>query len=166
MYKKSDLFMVAKGQSISNGVTRLVVTGLGSGYVPVAPGTAGSLLGFLIFWLVKSHLYIYGLILILILLLGFIFIPQGEEKIFKKKDERKIVLDEIFGMLFCFWGIIFKDIILAIIGFLIFRLLDILKPPPARYLEKLNGAPGVMLDDFVVGIYTNLILRIILPFFK
>lgn len=154
---------VAKRQPISNGVVKIIVTGLGCGYIPVIPGTSASLFGFLIFWLVKDYLYIYGLVLILVLFLGFISIPQAE-KIFQRKDDRKIVIDEIFGILFCFWGIIFKNIKLAMLGFLIFRLLDILKPPPARRLERLSGASGVMLDDFVAALYTNLILRLILKF--
>ena len=148
---------------MEKGFVKVIVSGLGCGYVPILPGTSGTFLGFLIFWAVKDHFYIYGLVLILILLLGFIFIPQAE-KIFQKKDDTKIVLDEIFGILFCFWGIVFVDITLAIVGFLLFRLLDILKPPPARGIEKLSGATGVMLDDLVAAGYTNLILRLILKF--
>ena len=131
--------------------------------MPIFPGTSGTLFGFIIFWAVKNNLYIYGLVLILILLLGFIFISQAE-KIFLKKDDTKIILDEIFGILFCFWGIGFVDVTLAVVGFLLFRLLDILKPPPARGCEKLHGATGVMLDDFVAAGYTNLILRLMLKF--
>ena len=75
-----------------------------------------------------------------------------------------MVIDEIFGILLSFWGLAVKDLKFIITGFLIFRLLDITKPPPARRLEKLPGAGGVMLDDLVAALYTNLILRLILKF--
>ncbi|MEA3369612.1 MAG: phosphatidylglycerophosphatase A [Candidatus Ratteibacteria bacterium] len=163
MHKEESLLTVAKRQPISNGVIKIIVSGLGCGYVPIFPGTSGTLLGFIIFWGVKNNLYIYGLVLILIVLLGFIFISQAE-KIFRRKDDTKIVLDEIFGILFCFWGIGFVDVPLAVVGFLLFRLLDILKPPPARSCEKLHGAAGVMLDDLAAAGYTNLILRLMLKF--
>jgi len=144
---------------------KAIVTSLGLGYIPTIPGTFASLFGFLIFWLVKDYLYVYGLFLIGILCLGFIFVPQAE-RIFGKKDDRKIVIDEIFGILFSFWGIVFKDVQLAIVGFFIFRLLDVLKPFPARRIETLSGATGVMLDDFIAAGYTNLVLRGIVYFIR
>lgn len=137
------------------------VTGFGCGYSPIIPGTIASLFGFSIYCIVRNFIFIYGLILVLSLYAGFIFIPRAE-RIFKKKDDKKIVIDEIFGILFCFWGLPFINWFLGLTGFLIFRVLDILKPPPARQIESLNGASGVMLDDFFVALYTNLVLRMII----
>jgi len=161
--EKSDLSTVAKRKLIYNRISKIAVTGLGCGYVPFLPGTTASLFGLFIFWLVKDFLFVYGLVLISILVMGFIFVSRGE-KILGNKDDKKIVIDEIFGILFCFWGVIFKGFIFGFVGFLIFRLLDILKPFPCRRIEKLPGASGVMLDDFFAAVYTNLILRGILYF--
>ena len=147
----------------SDFFVKLIVTGLGCGYIPVISGTTGSLFGLLIFYLVKDNFLFYLTLSILILILGFIFVPRAE-KIFAKKDDRKVVIDEIFGILLSFWGLAVKDLKFIITGFSIFRLLDITKPPPARRLEKLPGAGGVMLDDLVAALYTNLILRLILKF--
>ena len=75
-----------------------------------------------------------------------------------------IVIDEACGMLL---ALVFvpMNLFSVILGFFIFRILDILKPPPAKRMEKLTGSLGVMFDDIVAAIYTNLILQIIFRFF-
>jgi phosphatidylglycerophosphatase A len=80
----------------------------------------------------------------------------------KKKDPGCIVIDEIAGIMVTFIGLPF-NITTAVPGFLIFRLFDILKPFPIRYIErKLSGGAGVVLDDVAAGIYSNLSLRVVI----
>jgi phosphatidylglycerophosphatase A len=137
-------------------------TGIGIGYSPVAPGTLGSLLSIFIYYFFLSSInsYIYGFLLIVFVFFS-IAISEKAQKYFGKKDDQRIVLDEIVGLLFSFLFLEGK-LNLILIGFILFRFFDILKPFPIRRLEKLfKGGYGIVLDDVVAGIYTNIILQII-----
>ena len=82
---------------------------------------------------------------------------------FKEKDSKRIVIDEIIGFLIAMFLIPFEfKFILA--AFIIFRVIDILKPFPIRRLEKLPGGWGVMCDDLLAGVYANLIMQAIRKF--
>jgi phosphatidylglycerophosphatase A len=80
------------------------------------------------------------------------------------KDPGAVVIDEVAGMLVT---LAFLEVSLAgaVAGFLIFRLLDVIKPPPARRLEDLHGGPGIMFDDVMAGIYSNIALRGLIALF-
>jgi phosphatidylglycerophosphatase A len=86
------------------------------------------------------------------------------EKIYKRKDASMIVIDEATGMLLSLFCVPFS-MFAVILGFFLFRIFDILKPPPARRMEKLTGSLGIMFDDIIAAIYTNLILQIIFRIF-
>jgi phosphatidylglycerophosphatase A len=130
------------------------------GYLPFIPGTFGSLAGLLLVYLIKGNIIFYVLVTLALLNLGFLVTTEAEE-ILGRKDARPIVIDEVCGMLIAFLFVP-CDIQLVIIGFFIFRLLDTVKPPPSDRLERLKGAIGVMSDDIVAGIYTNIILQVVL----
>ena len=137
----------------------LLGTGFGSGYFPLAPGTAGTVVGVCFFWCFSK----FPPLLYLLTLLSFIFlsawIAEGAEKFFQQKDARAIVIDEIAGFLVTMLWIPFTVINVGI-GFLIFRILDILKPYPAGWIDRnLSGGWGIVLDDVAAGIYANLILQ-------
>jgi len=146
---------------MSNELIKFIATGAYSGYSPVAPGTAGSAVGILIYLLAFSlqlSAFSYLLLTISIVLIG-IWVSGKAEYIFKRKDSQKIVIDEIAGILISlfmmphgFW--------IVVSGFLIFRIIDISKP--FYMLERLPKGFGVMMDDVAAGIATNLILRIFL----
>jgi len=126
----------------------------------VVPGTCGSLLTFILVWLfVPQGFYLLGGIAILVFLVS-LWSATGAERVFGK-DNRKIVIDEGCGMLISFLFLP-KRFFLYILAFVIFRGLDIIKPPPAKDCEKLEGGLGVTLDDVVAGIYTNLIMQILI----
>jgi phosphatidylglycerophosphatase A len=127
------------------------------------PGTAGSLGGLVVYSLVKNNDILYAFTIFFLFLLGMIFVGEAE-KIYKRKDAGMIVIDEACGMLLALFFVP-SSIFSVVLGFFIFRILDILKPPPAKRLEKLAGAHGVMLDDIVAAIYTNLILQLIFRIF-
>lgn len=139
---------------------RFIATGCYSGYSPIAPGTAGSILGLLIFWLIPGF---RGYLLLSICMITFfigVWAATQVEKMEKKKDSGIIVIDEIVGM----WlSLVFLPISMHFIwwigAFFLFRLFDIIKPFPAGRSQSLKGGWGVMIDDVFAGIYANLVLQ-------
>ncbi|MCK4400962.1 phosphatidylglycerophosphatase A [bacterium] len=131
------------------------------GYSPYAPGTVGSLAGLGLYWILSRHCssWLYFSVLALLFIIG-ILIGKKAEEVFEKKDCRKFVLDEVFGILIALISIPFSAFYM-ISAFILFRIFDILKPFPAKSLEKLPYGWGVMLDDAAAGIYANLALWII-----
>jgi len=137
-----------------------VATGFFIGTVPFAPGTFGSLIGLPVCFLLSRLNFLLSVICILVFILFAIGIASAAEKILKQKDAGEIVIDEIAGLIVTFIGIPFT-LKTVIVGFIIFRAFDILKPFPIRLLEKkVAGGPGVVLDDVLAGLYGNLILRL------
>ncbi len=140
----------------------ILATGFGVGYSPIAPGTLGTLIGILVFYFLSNIASpIYEITLI-----GFFFlsvwISENAEIFFGKKDDQRIVIDEITGFLVTMLWVP-QTAILIVIGFFLFRFFDILKPFPIRHLEKrLKGGYGVVLDDVMAGIYANIVLQMIL----
>ena len=134
------------------------------GHSPFMPGTMGSLGGLIVYVLVKNNEILYGFSILFLFMLGVIFTAEAE-KIYKRKDARMIVIDEACGMLFALFFVP-ASMFSVILGFFLFRILDILKPPPAKRVEKLTGALGVMFDDIIAAIYTNVILQIVTRLFR
>ena len=149
--------------SLRNFFIKLISTFFFIGYLPLIPGTFGSLAGVGVFYLLgASSGLVYFLVLLGIIILGGLT-SNATEKILQKKDPGCIVIDEVAGMLVAlsFMPLNFKVIIL---GFLIFRILDTLKPYPADKIQLAHGSIGVMGDDLVAGLYTNLVLSVIVKF--
>ena len=139
----------------------LFATGFGVGYSPIVPGTLGTLLAIpLYLFLSEIPSPIYELTL-----MGFFFlsvwISERAEQFFGKKDDRRIVIDEIMGFFITMlW--LEKSLFVIIMGFILFRFFDILKPFPLRNLEKRwRGGYGVVLDDVVAGIYANILIHLL-----
>jgi phosphatidylglycerophosphatase A len=133
-------------------------TGLGTGFCPFAPGTVGSLVGMIVYFLARNNSPGYFLSLIFCCLVGSYTAHQAE-KTFGQKDSRKITIDEITGFLLAFFLIPFR-LNLLIGGFLIYRAFDVIKPLGIRKTQSLPGGWGIMIDDLLAGLLTNLILRI------
>jgi phosphatidylglycerophosphatase A len=129
------------------------------GKIPVAPGTAGSLLGIL-GCLVLSKIQLSLAVLAVVIFIALsIWIAADAEKILKRTDPGCIVIDEIAGMMIVLLGLPFNWATVAI-GFIFFRILDILKPFPIGRLERrFSGGVGVVVDDVAAGIIANLALR-------
>lgn len=138
----------------------LLATGCYAGYAPVAPGTFGTLVAIPLCYFLSRLGLVHG-ILFLGLFTGFAVWMSGEaEKVFKKKDSGLIVIDEIAGLLVTLF-LIPWSVKSVVIGFFLFRLMDIAKPFPIRRLEtKLPGGWGVVGDDVLAGIYANVALRL------
>lgn len=132
------------------------------GYFPVAPGTVGSAAGLLVYllvWWAQRPLFEASLILALFAI--GVWAGTTAERYFGGIDPGPIVLDEVVGMLITL-AFIPVGIRGALIGFVLFRLFDVLKPFPADRLEKLHGGLGVMADDAMAAIYANIALRLVL----
>jgi len=137
-----------------------LAAGFGTGYVPIAPGTAGTLVAIPIFFVLSS---IPSPLYELTILTFFFFASwvSGEaQRCWGKKDHPRIVIDEIVGYLIALLWLP-RTTLFIILGFFLFRFFDIVKPPPIRLLEKVRGGYGVVLDDVVAGVYSNIILQII-----
>jgi phosphatidylglycerophosphatase A len=138
----------------------LLASGFGAGYSPIAPGTFGTLVAIPIY-LFLSHIPfpIYELTLLTFFFLSS-WISDRAQNYWGRKDHPRIVIDEILGFLVTMLWVP-KTALLIILGFFLFRFFDILKPPPIRLMEKARGGYGVVLDDVLAGIYSNIILQII-----
>jgi phosphatidylglycerophosphatase A len=136
-----------------------IATGFGTGYIPLAPGTAGSLLTvFVIYFLSPISSWILIVSLLILFCLG-IYSSHYVERL-KGIDPSIVTIDEIVGM-----GIsllfIPKNWLLFLIAFLFFRLFDIAKPPPINKSQEIGGGLGIMLDDIIAGVYAFICLFII-----
>ena len=129
------------------------------GHSPFMPGTLGSLAGLLIYFVVKDKLPIYAFSTLFLFALGIIFSSEAE-RIYKRKDAQMIVIDETCGMMLSMFLVPYS-LWVMILGFILFRTFDILKPPPARKIENFSGAFGIMFDDVIAAIYTNFILQVV-----
>jgi phosphatidylglycerophosphatase A len=129
------------------------------GHSPVMPGTLGSLAGLLIYFVVKDKLPVYIFSILFLFALGILFSSEAE-RVYKRKDAQMIVIDEACGMMLSLF-LVQYSLWIMILGFVLFRVFDIIKPPPARRIEKFSGAYGVMFDDVIAAIYTNLVLQIV-----
>jgi phosphatidylglycerophosphatase A len=130
------------------------------GFLPLIPGTFASLIGIAIFYLIRGNFWLMTLLAASIIILGFAVSGEAE-RMFNKKDAKYIVIDEVAGMLLSLMFLPF-NIKFVFIAFVLFRLLDILKPYPANRIQELKGSIGIMGDDIVAGLYTNLIISVAL----
>ncbi|MDA0986715.1 MAG: phosphatidylglycerophosphatase A [Bacteroidetes bacterium] len=138
-------------------------TGFYTGYSPLASGTIATIL-------TASIIYFFNFSdLIILISIHFLFviglISSNYLKNIHGNDPYIVTIDEVVGFLI---AILFlpKTIFFIIIGFIFFRFFDIVKPPPANYFDNLKSSHGIMLDDVVAGIYTNIILQMINYFYK
>jgi phosphatidylglycerophosphatase A len=151
----------------------LSIATCGVGYLPVAPGTFGSLVAVGIFLLLArvatgSSLVAVVLVLVFAFTVAGIWAATRTEQLSGKKDPGKVVVDEVAGQFIALFPLtLFPrwSIVAVIVSFILFRFFDIVKPYPANRLQELNGGAGVMFDDLVAGVYGAVIVSIILGFF-
>lgn len=129
------------------------------GYIPIASGTVASFAGLLLYICLSDYFAVYLGVLFFLVILGLLITPDAED-IFGIKDSPKIVIDELAAILIVFFRIPPTFTLLAV-GFIIFRILDILKPYPANRIENSHLRISVMGDDIIVAVYTNIILQIL-----
>jgi phosphatidylglycerophosphatase A len=130
------------------------------GYVPIAPGTAGSLAALLLYAPLRAYATtpVYLAVTAAVLAAG-IWAAGGTERAMARKDPGPVVIDEVLGMLVTLAWLPLSWIGVAL-GFLLFRVFDIVKLFPADRLERIPGGTGIMLDDAAAGVYAHLTLRL------
>lgn len=139
----------------------MLATGFGSGYSPFAPGTAGSAVGLLLFWPLAMVPLLGQLALCVVLfVVGALAATLVAEEV-GRKDPGVVVVDEVVGMWITLVGVPFVPLTI-VVGFLLFRVMDVVKPWPARSLEALPGGWGIMADDVAAGVYAHLCLQVVL----
>lgn len=163
----------------------LAIATCGVGYLPLAPGTWGSLVGVGVYVLVRGaamkfffeagagrnltllHVYygviVFELVAVFAIALAGTWAASRTEKLSGSKDPGKVVIDEVAGQ---FIALIPVPFVLGaawwsvILAFILFRFFDIVKPYPARKLESLHGGLGIMADDVVAGIYAAIVVAL------
>jgi len=144
----------------SNRFLLFFAAGFGAGYSPIAPGTAGTLLSIPIYLVLSRIPFpLYELTLVTFFFLSS-WISDQAQRYWGKKDDPRIVIDEMMGFLITMLWLP-KTTLFIVLGFFLFRFFDIVKPPPIRILERVKGGYGVVLDDVLAGVYSNIILQII-----
>lgn len=148
---------------MKEGTAKLIATFFYVGLVPVAPGTFGTLAAVPLFWLI-SGLPIYIYLLITLVVIGVaVWAATVTERIYGRRDPGQIVADEVAGYLVTMI-LIPPTAINIVAGFFLFRLFDIVKPPPVRSLEKLPRGWGVVIDDVAAGAYACVCMHLILRY--
>jgi len=141
-------------------VALALATVFGVGYIPIAPGTFGSLAGLLL-WVLLPQSPIAQLLAIVMLFVAGSWSGSIAERHFGRTDPGQVVIDEVMGMLITLFlnPVGWRG---ATVAFFVFRAADVVKPYPANQLEKLPGGIGVMADDGMAAVYANVAVRAML----
>jgi phosphatidylglycerophosphatase A len=166
-------------------ILALAIATCGVGYLPLAPGTWGSLLAVFFYlilhrvWFpdsgippgvhVSSFLLVQFAIILTVTVVGT-WAASRTERVLRIKDPRKVVVDEVAGQLISLLAVpatswLLDDVTTVLAAFILFRIFDIVKPYPARRLERMHGGVGIMADDLVAGLYAFLgvmLIRVLL----
>lgn len=139
----------------------LLATGCYVGYSPLIPGTTGTLAAIPLYLILSDLSPLYYIAIVLGSIYIAIWASDGAEVLLQSRDCRHIVIDEMVGFMVAMFMVppTLRNILL---GFFLFRALDIIKPFPIRVLEeRVRGGYGVVLDDIVAGVYANLLIHVL-----
>lgn len=146
----------------------LAIATFGVGYLPLIPGTFGSMAGVVVFLLLSQSRLLQLLFIPVIVVLG-IWAASQTERLLGRKDPGKVVVDEVAGQMIALMPLAFLApdgpwLVWVIVSFNLFRLFDIFKPYPARRCEGFPGGFGIMADDLVAGVYAAIGTALCLKF--
>lgn len=136
-----------------DGLIKFLATGFGVGYLPKAPGTAGSVLGIGLWWLVKEQPVVYAVIAV-----AAVWVAGAAARSFQQADPGCVVIDEIVGMPLVLVGLMPAGWQI-VAGFVLFRVFDIWKPFPIRQSQRLPGGWGIVVDDLLAGLAACVVLH-------
>jgi phosphatidylglycerophosphatase A len=149
-------------KSFNKHLIEFLATGGWIGHAPVAPGTFGSLAALPLCWMLSCLSFGSEIVVMGILIGASIWISHAAEKMDSQDDPKHVVVDEICGMAVALSGLPFIPVI-VIGAFALFRMFDIVKPFPIRWVDrKVPGGLGIMLDDILAGMLANMLLRLML----
>lgn len=142
---------------MSDKIVKMLATWFYIGDIPGAPGTAASAAAVLMAVIFAPNALLYIIVLIGVTVLGF-KVAGRMETILKRKDPGCIVIDEVAGIMIAFF-LLPLTVPVAVTAFFLFRAFDMFKIFPVNKFEQLEGATGVMMDDVIAGIYTNIVMQ-------
>ena len=142
-----------------NFFEKFIGSGFYTGYSPIASGTVGSIAAVLIY-LIPGFEQLFIIIPSIIIFLVYGIYLGNKFEVEYGKDPAQCTVDEVVGTWISLVALP-KSTALILSAFLLWRILDIIKPPPARGFEKIKGGLGIMIDDVVSGIYTLIIMHLI-----
>jgi phosphatidylglycerophosphatase A len=139
--------------------------GFGSGLAKKAPGTMGTLVAVPVYWLfAQTNLFVYSLLTLIVVVTGILICDIAAKKL-DEHDFGGIVWDEIAGYLITMWLVPFSWQVM-VLGFILFRVFDILKPWPIRWVDRqVHGGLGIMLDDVLAGAFAGGLLLVASNYF-
>ena len=143
---------------MQNRLARFLASFFYLGFFPVAPGSLASLMGILIYFFLRRYPLFYAAVFIVITGVGFV-VSDRAEKDAGKKDPSFIVIDEVSGAMIAIFMLPMNPPVVWTAYFL-FRAFDMFKIYPVYKYEKISGGVGVMMDDIIAGIYTNLFMHL------
>ena len=138
-------------------VIQVLATGFGAGLSPVAPGTVGTLVGLVICLFSYPLAWPLRFLYVVAISAVSIYVAGQAEKLYGKKDDQRIVIDEIAGLQVTMLPVAITGLHL-LLAFVVFRIFDIWKPFPLNRFQKFPGGWGVVADDLGAGIYGGLVL--------
>jgi len=140
-------------------VALVIATTGGAGFSPIAPGTACSAVGVVVFWFTRQWPLSWQLALIVAVSAVGTWAAGVAARHFGREDPGQVVVDEVAGQLVT---LVATGVGAAgtVLGFFVFRALDIVKPWPANRFERFPGGVGIMADDLMAGVYGNIVLQI------
>ena len=148
----------------SNFFVKFFATCFGFGYSPIFPGAVGVVFGVIIAYLIHPLPLFNKILITLILIVLAIPLSTKAEKLFQKKDCKKIIIDEVIGVLIATIWFTNLSIMMFISILFIYGLFDAIKIYPANIIENLYGGWGIVIDDIIAGIYTASVVFLILKF--
>jgi phosphatidylglycerophosphatase A len=164
--KKIDVshIRLRRGAFLIERLIKFIATGFGSGLVPFAPGTAGTIVGIPIYLAFSRLSWVLYFVFVVVFTALACYVSDRAERMFGEKDSPRIVIDEMVGFQWTMF-LVAPTVLHVSIGFILFRFFDILKIFPGGYFHRrLPGGYGVVIDDVVAGMYANIGLLLIIKF--
>ncbi len=142
-------------------VAKYFVSLFGIGFIPIAPGTLGSIFAIIVWYLSITliNIYFFYILLAFVCLGSFKLVKIYLNKE-KKEDPSEVIVDEFIGQSLPLIFLIQFNIFEVLLAFCAFRFFDIFKIFPVNLAERIDGATGVILDDIIAGIYSIIIIMI------
>jgi phosphatidylglycerophosphatase A len=143
---------------MSDKLVKMLSTWFYIGDIPGAPGTVASAAGALLAIIFSSNIILYLLILCAVIIMG-LKVCGLMEGILDRKDPGCVVIDEVAGIMVAFF-LLPLNIAVIFTAFFLFRAFDMFKIYPVNKFEQLQGSMGVMMDDIIAGVYTNIVMQV------
>jgi phosphatidylglycerophosphatase A len=150
------------GSTRKNDLVIFFATGFFTGFLPVMPGTWGTFAGIPLAIIALRLSWMMQAVVAAVFIVLAVSIAERAEVLFEDRDARPIVIDEMAGFLVTLLWLPLNFMVFSL-GFLLFRVFDIVKPPPISIVEKrLKGGWGIVMDDVLAGVFANATLRLLL----